>query len=811
MNRLNGLSNIFAIAILLLSPVGHGTAGSPPSLESISPPVATRGTEFTVRAVGSSLGDCQEMLFYSKGLEALEIKRIDNDTIDLRIHAAEDCELKAHPLRLRNSSGLSEIRTLTMTPFTTVMEQDQDEPQKIMGNQTVIGTLQSDDTDSYLIDAKEGDVISAELVAMRLGVKLLDTELTLFAPDKRILLRVDDTPLLNQDPCLSIRAAQSGTYTLQVSTVGSNADANSPYAMHIGNFPRPTLMMPLGGPVASPIEVEWVGAFGPTGEPLRQSVVLPPSSDSIAHFELSVLDRDGNRVYCPTSMLVRSVDFPTAESTSLDQPAVAPIAFHGRIDSQAKSNTHFFRLPHRGYFVAETFASRLGSLLDGVIELRDETEQRTIASGDDLASHDPAVTFEGDPDHVYSVRVSDKRLKWGEWFVYRLEIRPFQPTLVSFLPRRDKLSQAGQAVSIPRGNRTLAIMAVRRDGVDSSVRLGWDGLPSDIKMDSTDFAANTFARPVVLESAADSPLGGHLVRPIPQAGDFRGSFLQIVDMVNGPADALYTGIATDRLAIAITDPLPYSIELEEPSNPLCVDGTLDLKVRVQRQPGFSSPIEIRIPLLPEFVDAPAKVRVEPDQTEATISLKADGRCIPQSWPLVVEAKIGTGRSELSSEQIGSINPVPAAPPLTAPPICSSLRELKIIDNPARGTIQPIAAECGQTLSIPFHFEIEPEFATELVAELEGLPNRVIAKPVSVGKDQRTAAFELQVAPDSPVGTFNALSVRLSGTRMGQRVSYSVSRKTVLVIAPQGKSYKDATGRPLSPLEALRQTRDRSGL
>jgi hypothetical protein len=301
------------------------------------------------------------------------------------------------------------------------------------------------------------------------------------------------------------------------------------------------------------------------------------------------------------------------------------------------------------------------------------------------------------------------------------------------------------------------------------------------------------------------------VRPNVQAGDVRGGFQQIVDLVNGPADALYTGIATDRLAVAITEPLPYSIELDEPSNPLSVDGTLELKVRVQRQPGFGSPIELRIPLLPEFVDAPAKVRVEPNQTEATITLTADERCYPQSWPLVVEAKIGSGRSESSTEQIGAIDRMPVAVPLTAPPVCSSLRNLKIISSPARGSVQPVAAECGQTITIPFRFDIDPEFAGELVAQLEGLPNRVTAKPISMGKDQRSVEFELQVSSDAPIGTFENLSVRLSGNRMDQSVSYSVSRKTVLVIAPLGKSYKDASGRPLSPLEALRQTRNRPGL
>jgi hypothetical protein len=793
-----------------LGSTNASNAIDPPSLETLIPPVATRGSDVTIRAVGSSIGHCTEVLFYDPGLECFEIKKIDDDTLELRIHASENCELKPHPIRLRNANGISEIRLLTITPFPVIDEHDSEEPQPIVGNATIYGRLQGDDTDVFVIDAMQGDVISAEIAAIRLGIKMLDSEMTLLGPDAKVVLRVDDTPLLNQDPCFSIRAPVAGKYTIQVSTVGANADANSPYALHLGSFPRPTLMYPLGGAAEQQLTMEWIGAFASDGSPLHQNIVLPKANSATSAIELTTTDKNGVPVSCPTLLPIRAVGFPNAETSSLENPSTLPIAYHGKIDSKGKIGTHFFQIPSDGIYEAEIFATRLGSLLDSVIELRDQTADRSIAIGDDLNSHDSSVTFEGQRDHLYSLSVRDKRLKSGELFIYRAEIRPFEPTLVSFLPRRDKLSQGKQTVSIPRGNRALAIMAVQRDGIESTVKLRWDRMPNHIQTSSVPFEASDFARPVVLEASTESPLGSQLVQPVAITENKQGEFRQTVDLVNGPADAIYTSVTTDRLAISVTEALPYSIELEVPRNPLSVDGTLDLIVKVHREPGFSSPLDLSIPLLPEFVDGPAKTRVQADRSTATIRLRADSRCLPQRWPLVVEANIASGRSESGEAQIGAIDRMPAAAPLTNPSVCSSLRELEIRPSPVSGKLQPIAVECGQEIVLPLKFQIDPDFAGPLTAQLEGLPNRVTAADFSISEDQRSLAFELRVAADAPTGTFPDILVRLSGERMGQHASYCIARKTTLVISPAGKSQKDEAGIPLTPLEALRRQRLKSG-
>ncbi len=74
---------------------------------------------------------------------------------------------------------------------------------------------------------------------MRLGAGFLDTKLELVDSDGSSIVTSDDSPLTKQDPSFSIRAPKSDRYRLSITSVDGRADADSPYALHVGSFPRP--------------------------------------------------------------------------------------------------------------------------------------------------------------------------------------------------------------------------------------------------------------------------------------------------------------------------------------------------------------------------------------------------------------------------------------------------------------------------------------------------------------------------------------------------------------------------------------------
>ncbi len=786
---------------------------SPPSLESIEPPVASRGATVELRATGSSLTGCDQVLFYREGIECIGLQSSSDESLVLQLRIAPDCPLGPHPVRIQSSSGLSELRTIVVSPFPVLMGTKQAEPLLVEPNTTYVGALSGSDTDRFRIHCRQGEILSGEVVAVRLGTKLLDTEITVMHPDGSIACLVDDTPLLNQDPCFTFRAQQTGEYVVELRAVGSNADSGSPYAIHLGNFPRPSYLFPAGGQAGSQIALQIFGIH-PDEPPVETiELTIPDASSALVPCELERVEADGSRRSCPSPIMIRAANFETAtDEITHREPPVAPTAFHGVIQNNGQLDHHAFRVPENGLWVVEIYAETLGSRLDSSIEIIDTQSGRCVAQSDDFDSHDSRAVFAGHSGRTYSVQVKDKRTQSSPWHGYRLEIRPLAPKLMSFLPRRDKLSQTGQTVTVPRGNRVLAMMAIQRNRVSGTASLEWKGLPPSIVASSPNWQTDNFAFPVVLEASTAAAETASLVEPLPWTEAMRGKFVQTIDLVRGPADALYCASTVNQLALSVTRPVPYRIELIPPANALPIGGTLDLLVRVEREPGWDAPIEVQLPLLPEFVEAPAKIRIESNESIGRMTLRAHPRAQPQSWPLVVEANIANRNPSEKSMQPGAIDIAPSAStPLDSPAVCSSLRSLDILACPIHAALDSIAAEQGQEIEIACTIDGELDDTGRWNAGLEGLPNRVTSEGFAIEPGERQLRFKIRVAEDAPIGTFPDLQIRLTGELKEQPISYCIAGKTKLVISPPGKSKRDEQGRLLSPLEALRRQRSSKSL
>ncbi len=809
---------------------GQSLAGTP-SLEMITPSVGTRGTSFSVVAKGASLKTTRTVIFYDPGIRCEKIVAKNDDEIKVEFVVDASCSLGPHPFRLLSDDGFSELRTLTITPFPTVLENKDSDSQVVQGNTTILGTLESDDVDVYQMHANAGERISAEAVGVRLGMTLLDTVLTLRDPQGNVLARVDDTPLLNQDPAFSYVAMKTGFYSVEITSAGVNADADSQYALHVGNFPRPHSVFPLGARAGSEMEMIFASSAEDGDSSIKKQMKFDPGLIGTRLIELT----DAG-VVCPSAIPIRLstynqafVDSGTARvdksivgsgvGASSGQETVGttvlevPVAVHGIIRETAETDSFCFAVHQTGMVSLEVFASRLGSLLDSLVEVRDQASQ-TVCSGDDFESHDSRLVFEAKLGEIYTASIRDKRKNAGIAYSYCVEIAPLQSSLTAFLPRRNKLSQAGQTIAIPRGNRTLGFLGLHRDRVVGDVNLAFEGLPQGVSLDCPLVASSQFVVPVVFVAEADAATTGSLVGVQCTLGNgtsgvATGGFEQIVDLVNGPADAIFQPASVDRLSVAVTHSVPYSIELVKPTVPLSTDGTVDITIQVKREPGFNAPLDITFPLLPEWVECEAKTRIAANQDSGTVTLRSNRRATGGTWPIVAEGTPGLSESNSAKPiadpgMAGMRSRRPSATSL--PSVSSSLHSLVIIEAPIRGSIASFSAERGTQIELECKLEFGDSVPKMLTATLEGLPNRVHAETVSIRREDKGARFQLVIEDDAPTGTFDQIVCRLNGSLDNQQLSFCVARDTKLIITAPGASQKDETGRPLSPLEALRQRR-----
>ena len=141
-------------------------------------------------------------------------------------------------MRVRTATGLSNLMTFTVgsLPQTAEVEPNNDfqQPQVVAMNVTVSGVVQNEDVDYYVIEAKKGERITAELEGLRLGRTFFDPYLAILNAARFELARNDDAPLLNQDCVCSVIAPEDGKYVIQVRETSFGGDGNCLYRLHVG-------------------------------------------------------------------------------------------------------------------------------------------------------------------------------------------------------------------------------------------------------------------------------------------------------------------------------------------------------------------------------------------------------------------------------------------------------------------------------------------------------------------------------------------------------------------------------------------------
>ncbi len=382
------------------------------------------------------------------------------------------------------------------------------------------------------------------------------------------------------------------------------------------------------------------------------------------------------------------------------------------------------------------------------------------------------------------------------------------------MPRRDRTTQDLQTVSVPIGNRVLALMAIRKDDANGRAHLRFPDLPQGLTAHFSQPAIDQTIVPVVFEATANADLLGQLV-PVevsvhsPEHTAI-GQFHQVTDLIVGPADAIYTQHDTQRMTLGTRTAYPVSVSVNQPRASLGQDGTLDLAVNIQRQDGFSGDVALTLPWLPAWIDAEPRVIVPGTETQAIIRLRAWQQADVATWPLVVEASVDNASTRRRSRGGGSASmlsgDMPPPNTLSLHSVASSPVELKVARPAARGHFEVAAAEQGQTVEIACDLQVDPgvgEF-NDLVATLEGLPNRVECAPLPIQFASQTLRFQVTLQSTAPLGRYVGLACRLSGKIGDESVSYVVSRDGELTIDKPGQIVRDAAGRPLNRVEALRK-------
>lgn len=795
--------------------------GAPPSVEAVAPGAGQRGSEFKLHLIGSRLSNPRGVLLYSPGVECTRLEAKNDNEVVLTLKADANCRLGEYAFRLWTARGASELRTFRVTPFPLVIEEEPNDdlarPQEVSLNVTVAGVVESAGFDHYAVVLKQGQRLAAEVEGVRLGSDVVDTVLTVFGPDGRELVSNDDNPLFRQDPFVTLVAPTDGRYIVQVRDTSYGGGDAARYLLHLGTFARPSAIFPAGGPAGSEIEISLLGDA--SGDH-KQTLKLPELGHPFALYP-----SDGSGPPAPTPNPFRVSPFPNSvevepndEPASLRDESVSwPIALNGVIDKPGDIDHFRFRAAEGHVITVEAFAVRVGSPLDPIVAVLHPNGE-LLASNDDDETHDSRLTVRIPADGDYFIRISDKRRQGGARYHYRVELSRPSTGLTVFLAPPVRKTQDRTVIAVPRGNRILAHLGVRRDGVSGQVRITPNDLPRGVTMSPAVVPDSDYLCPVVFEAAADAPLDARLVDLTAYCevtgGHVTGGFRQVIPVVRGPGDTSLHEVTVDRLVVVVVEEVPYEVSIEKPEAPLSADGALELNVTVRRSSDFADPLELHFPALPPGVTCPATILLPPDKDKVTVTLTASPHAEPGGWWLVAEARVARStrstrdRDSMTVGAGGGNIDVPRARPSRSrlqnaelPAVASAGVEIQVVSAAISGHIAPAVGEQGKSIHVICTLD-KPTTAM-FTATLEGLPPRAKAERVSVAPGTQRIVVPVHLDATTPRGVVETLVCELSGEVNGQKVLYRVGRGGNLRIEAPGAARINTDGRPLSPLDILR--------
>ncbi len=758
------LLRLVLVAFAIVVPFCGNSSAASPSLTAIQPRGAQRGTDVVLTFSGARLADAQEVLTYYPGIAVSKLELTNDTSLKVTATVAPDCRLGEHAFRIRTATGVSELRTFWVGALPVIEEiepnSEFEKPQPIAMNVTVHGIVQAEDVDYFVVECKKGQRLSVDVEGMRLGNTFFDPSVAILDSRRFEIATGDDSPLSAQDGGCSIMIPADGKYIVQIRESAYGGNGASQYRLHIGNFPRPTGVIPAGGAPGQELEVTFVG--DPSG-PIKQKVKVP-TDDASGQWRLHCQTGEGIsqagfpfRIVKDLPNVVESGTNNTTETATAAPPQAAFNAFNGIIAKPAEVDYFKFTAAKGQVADIRVHARKLGSPLDPVVYIGN-AKGATITGNDDTGGPDSFVRFTAPEAGEYVVWIHDHLRKGGADYFYRIEVTPVQPVVTTSIPRVDgnnPANQDRQTITVPKGGRYASLLLATRTDFGGPLQMGLEKLPPGVALHAEQMDAGQGVVPVVFEAKPDAPTGGFLTAIIATHADpmtkvpcktaFDSAF-----SIGQPGQTVYSRHQTNRTAIAVAEAAPYSIEVIEPKVPLVQNGSFNLRIVAKRAEGFKGAITVYPLWTPPGMGIQGSAVIAAEASETVLPMNAAPNAAPRKWKTAVTAVADAGKGPVwTSSQLFTVEV--AAPLVTL-------------------TMERPAVEQGQTTQLFCKVAVATPFEGKAKVRLVGLPAKVTTQELEVTSDTKELAFPINADKTSPVGKHGGVFAQVIIDRGGELIT-----------------------------------------
>lgn len=780
---------------------------------SIRPFGAQVGTEVEVSISGRNLDDVEQIMFHEDGISVLSLEvnpKSKGRTMKAKLKIEKDCRVGNHFCQLRAKTGLSTIQVLSVGLLPTIEEKepntDFDKPQAIMFNHTIQGRIDREDVDYYIVDVKKGERFTIEVEGIRLGTpyggaNFFDPYVAIMNLERFELAASDDEALTFQDGFASIIAPESGKYIVAIRDSSYNGGSAYLYRLHVGSFPRPVGILPLGGKPGEKLLFKMTGDLNGT---IEQEVTLPSGDAIRPEFGVYAKDKLGiSPTWNPIKISPLDNIMEVEPNNTRDKATrfTGNAAVNGFVANSTDDDYFVTKLKKGQQVEIETYARRLRSKIDTVIYIYN-SKGKYLASDDDRRRPDSWMRFKAPADDDYYILIRDQLRNGGPEYTYRIEITPSASSLK--LGTSEKQRYIQPSMIIPKGRRTAFLAMAIRSNVSGELEFDPKNLPEGVTLEVPKEVAKEYVIPIMLHAKADAKIDGRIAKiatSIKKDGKslVEANLTQRHLRVRGRNQNDYVRVERlDTIPVVVTDHVPFDVKIVEPKVPLIQGSVMQLKVVATRDKGFDAPIKIQLLQNPSGVSSSRSVSIPKGKTEALIPLNASTRAAVKQSFITVRgtARVGSGDQE----------------------VFTPFAKIKVEPMYFEFKFKSAAAELGQETEMVVEVKQKKAFEGKAEAKLMGLPAKVVSEPFPITKDTKDFSFKIKIDPTAKTGTSKNLFADVTVIENGQPVLHRLrygrlridrplpKKKVVKKSAPKKKVVAKPVVKKAKPLSRLEQLR-----
>lgn len=561
-------------ALLLLLQVAE-VYSAPPTLESAMPRgLQTGGSTLVVLRGQNLLPDPQIVAPFAIASQTVK-EGATAEQVQIEVAVAGDVPPGLYQIRLATPEGISNPLVVGVDALPEVPFADQ------VGSLPVAlhGTLTGTAVLTTRFAGMAGQQLVVEVEGRRLGVEL-NPVVHLYDERRVELALAQPTRSLFGDCRLVATLPADGTYTVELHDAAFRGPGPGTFRLKIGQFAFADLAYPLGVRAGTAAKLGYVA----TNLPRETSVeYTPPLAAGLTYAPWpSGVAASGTRP------LVSVSDWDEFAEEAVTGPLPVPVGISGRLSAPAETDRFTLSVPPGQTLRLAVLASRLGSPLDGVLQVMNAAGAVLAQADDQPDSTDPVLEFTvpaGTSELVAAVH--DLQGRGGPEYAYRLVVVPAGWPDFSLIIDEDR-------AIVPRSGVTLLRVQARRNGYNGPIRLSVPQLPSTMVLAGDEIPAGAEQALLAISAADGAPRA--MIASL--RGESVGTPATLVREAQAPPSLAARAQAWFSRELGLAQgPLPPLVVIWDTSPPgqtLPLGASLPVRVRVARREGVAGAVRLSL-------------------------------------------------------------------------------------------------------------------------------------------------------------------------------------------------------------------------